>query len=100
MRIGATYSQNSAPTSGTDPAASAGAGRAPCGAPSGAALWPGSTPAATAGAVSVTLSSKARQLDQASTSDASEKIARLRAAVSSGQLKIDPDKIAAAIVGE
>jgi flagellar biosynthesis anti-sigma factor FlgM len=50
--------------------------------------------------VSVTLSSKARQLDQASTSDASEKIARLRAAVSSGQLKIDPDKIAAAIVGE
>jgi flagellar biosynthesis anti-sigma factor FlgM len=48
----------------------------------------------------VTLSAKARELDEAQSPESSEKVQRLRAAVESGQLPIDPQKIAAAIIGE
>jgi flagellar biosynthesis anti-sigma factor FlgM len=90
MRIGGTYSQSSSATQGeksvqadqgTRTAASAGS-------------------QATADAVKVTLSAKARELDSAQSADASPKVQRLRAAVESGQLPIDADKIAARIVGD
>jgi anti-sigma28 factor (negative regulator of flagellin synthesis) len=50
--------------------------------------------------VQVTWSAKALELDEAHAPEASEKVERLRSAVESGQLNVDPDKIAAAIVGE
>jgi anti-sigma28 factor (negative regulator of flagellin synthesis) len=50
--------------------------------------------------VKVTWSAKALELDETHASESSEKVARLRSAVDSGQLDVDPDKIAAAIVGE
>jgi|HubBroStandDraft_6_1064221.scaffolds.fasta_scaffold2538997_1 flagellar biosynthesis anti-sigma factor FlgM len=89
MRIGGTYSHGSAATQGdsgvkADPGATAGSS---------------SATAATGSAVKVTLSAKALELDQAAP-EASAKVQRLRAAVESGQLPIDADKIAARIVGD
>jgi flagellar biosynthesis anti-sigma factor FlgM len=90
MRIGATYSQSSSAAQGDksvqpNPGEKAGAA---------------SASQATADAVKVTLSAKARELDQAQAPEASAKVQRLRAAVESGELPIDTDKIAARIVGD
>lgn len=91
MRIGATYSQSSSATEANTSAA-ARHGHRPEGSSSDA-------PSSASG-VKVTWSAKALALDEAQTSESSDKVQRLRSAVESGQLSVDPDKIAAAIVGE
>jgi flagellar biosynthesis anti-sigma factor FlgM len=93
MRIGAGYSSSSSSeTTAADKSKEALKGQSAAKSSAGAPT--------SEGAVKVTLSAKARELDQAHAPDASEKVQRLRAAVESGQLPIDPQKIAAAIVGE
>jgi flagellar biosynthesis anti-sigma factor FlgM len=92
MRIGAPYSQSS---TGTEAATKGSAahhhGHRAAGASSEAP--------ATTSAVKVTWSAKALALD-AQSPESSDKVQALRSQVESGQLNVDPDKIAAAIIGE
>lgn len=94
MRIGSNYSQGS-PAAGTQSQGTQGVhGKHHHGAP-------GAAPAsAGGGAAKVTVSAKARELDQTQSVESSAKVQRLQAAVAQNQLSVDPDKIAAAIVGE
>jgi flagellar biosynthesis anti-sigma factor FlgM len=95
MRVGASYSKTGPETQATNANKEASkTGSASSSAASSSAS------AASEGAVKVTLSAKARELDEAQSPEASEKVQRLRAAVESGNLPIDPQKIAAAIIGE
>jgi flagellar biosynthesis anti-sigma factor FlgM len=90
MRVGASYPQSSSEIMASNVSAEAAKGQGAAAAESS----PG------AESVKVTLSAKARELDEAQSPESSEKVQRLRAAVESGQLPIDPQKIAAAIIGE
>jgi flagellar biosynthesis anti-sigma factor FlgM len=90
MRVGASYPQSSSEITASNVNTEAAKGQ-------GAAAAESSSGAES---VKVTLSAKARELDEARSPESSEKVERLRAAVQSGQLPIDPQKIAAAIIGE
>jgi anti-sigma28 factor (negative regulator of flagellin synthesis) len=92
MRIGANYPQGSAATDTAKKSAEATAGRS--------SETSAGKEAPDASAVKVTWSAKAQELGQAQAPESSEKVQRLQAAVESNQLQIDPEKIAAAIVGE
>jgi anti-sigma28 factor (negative regulator of flagellin synthesis) len=48
----------------------------------------------------VTWSAKALALGEAQSPESSEKVQRLRSQIESGQLVVDPSKIAAALVGD
>jgi anti-sigma28 factor (negative regulator of flagellin synthesis) len=91
MRIGANYPQGSAAADTAKKSAEATAGRS--------AETSAGKEAPDASAVKVTWSAKAQELG-AQAPESSEKVQRLQAAVESNQLQIDPEKIAAAIVGE
>ncbi len=93
MRIGATYSQSTPSTESTSKGVAAHHGHHR---PSGASA---ESPSGSS-AVKVTLSAKALALNEAQAPEASDKVQRLQSAVASGQFSVDPDKIAAAIVGE
>ncbi len=92
MRIGGNYSQSSSATQAAGKGSEASKGQRATGStaesPSGA------------GAATVTLSAKALALGEAQSPEASEKVQRLRSQVESGQLVVDPGKIAAALIGD
>jgi flagellar biosynthesis anti-sigma factor FlgM len=92
MRIGASYTQTSTATQAADKGTEASKGQAAAGS---SAESP-----STSGAATVTLSAKARELGDAQSPEASEKVQRLRSQVESGQLLVDPSKIAAALIGD
>jgi len=93
MRIGASYPQSTTETQAADKSAGASKG-------SSAAASSATQSSSGGDSVKVTVSAKARELDEAQAPETSEKVQRLQALVQSGQLPVDPAKIAAAIIGE